>query len=114
MEESSIGSVKYKGGNTPEYATEDDWWAIPELKITILRSWDTRWSMSLGFTGPQWAYRIMMQLFPIKDVPINLNGSLGNILNFGTDPLVENVWKWLDEMTSWGHFQTYTAEISVM
>lgn len=55
----------------------------------------------------------MMQLFPIKDVLIKLDGSRGNILNFGTDPLVENVWKSLDGMTSWGHFQPYTAEISV-
>jgi len=41
-----------------------------------------------------------MESFPIKDVAIKLYGSLGNILNFGTDPLAENVWKSLDEMTS--------------
>lgn len=42
----------------------------------------------------------MMQLFPMKSVPIKLDGSLGNIVNLGTHPLVENVWRSLDEMTS--------------
>lgn len=53
--------------------------------------------------GVQWfitGLQINDTVSPIKYVPIKLDGNQENILNFGTDPLVENVWKSLDKMTS--------------
>lgn len=52
MGDPRIGCVKYEGGssihlNLQQKETND----APGLKIAILRSWDTWWPMSLGFSG---------------------------------------------------------------